>query len=175
MVVVRLVAREQIALDTHQGMGHFGVQRVLDRLQKNKRWRVMGDAMVAVLKVCLSCARVQTSFRESGKELLPLPIKGFEYKWGVDFASPLLKTSAGNEWVMVCIEHFTKWVELFPLPSKSSRDSARGFLEGVLSRYGAPTRALTDKGSKFMFHLLEFHLLFGQHEITHALVSREHP
>ena len=27
--------RMKLALDTHRGMGHFGVQRVIDRLQKN--------------------------------------------------------------------------------------------------------------------------------------------
>ena len=59
-------------------------------------------------------------------------------------------TTAGNEWVMVCVEHFTKWVEPIPLPSKSSRDSARGFLEGVLSRYGAPGEVLTDQGKEFL-------------------------
>ena len=35
MVVPRPEDREGIALDTHRGMGHFGVQRVLDRLQKD--------------------------------------------------------------------------------------------------------------------------------------------
>ena len=35
VVVPRPAAREQITLDTHWGMGHFGVQRVLDRLKHN--------------------------------------------------------------------------------------------------------------------------------------------
>ena len=35
VVVPRVAERESIALETHMGMGHFGVQRVLDRLQKN--------------------------------------------------------------------------------------------------------------------------------------------
>ena len=35
VVVPRVAERESIALDTHRGMGHFGVQRVLDRLHKN--------------------------------------------------------------------------------------------------------------------------------------------
>ena len=51
---------------------------------------------------------------------------------------------------MVCIKHFTKWVELTPLPSKSSKDSAQGLLEGVLSCYGAPEEVLTDQGREFM-------------------------
>ena len=63
MVVVPQPAdREGIVLDTHRGMGHFGVQRVLDRLQKNYWWRGMGDDVVAVIKACLSCARVKAGF-----------------------------------------------------------------------------------------------------------------
>ena len=35
VVVPRTAERMQLALDTHRSMGHFGVQRKLDRLQKN--------------------------------------------------------------------------------------------------------------------------------------------
>ena len=31
----KMVVREDITLETHRGMGHYGVQRVLDRLQQN--------------------------------------------------------------------------------------------------------------------------------------------
>ena len=79
-------------------------------------------------------------------------IRVLNYRWGVDFAGPMEKTTASNTYVLVCIEHFTKWVELIPLPSKCSKDAARALLEGVLSRYGAlaqilKTRALCSKGS----------------------------
>ena len=139
--------RQEIVAATHQGMGHFGVQRVLDRLRKNYWWRNMGDLVVRVIQACHACARVKAGFRESGKELQPLPVRGLGYRWGVDFAGPLPRTKANNTYVMVCIEHFTKWVELVPLPSKCARDSARGLLEGVLSRFGAPVEILTDQGT----------------------------
>ena len=145
VVVPRVAKREHIALETHRGMGHFGVQRVLDRPQKNYWWRGMGDIVVRIIKACLSCARVKAGFRESGKELHPLIIRALGYRWGVDLAGPLALTKASNKWVLVCIEHFTKWVEQMPLPSKSSRDLARGLLQGVLSRYGAPGEILTDQ------------------------------
>ena len=50
---------QQIVAATHQGMGHFGVQRVLDRLQKNYWWRNMGDPVVRVIQACHACARVK--------------------------------------------------------------------------------------------------------------------
>ena len=35
VVVPRVEERVNIAIEIHRGMGHFGVQRVLNRLQKN--------------------------------------------------------------------------------------------------------------------------------------------
>ena len=59
VVVPRLVEGMPIALDTHRGLGHFGVQRVLGRLQKKFWWRGIGDTVVAVVKAFLPCARVE--------------------------------------------------------------------------------------------------------------------
>ena len=80
VVVPKGAEREGIVLETHRGMGHYGVQRVLDRLQQNYWWRGMGDAVVRVINSCLSCARVKADFRESGMELQPLPIRGMGYR-----------------------------------------------------------------------------------------------
>ena len=103
VVVPRIEERINIAIETHRGMGYFGVQRVLDRLQKNYWWRGMGDTVVRIVKACLSCARVKAGFRESGKELQPLIIRGLGYRLGVDFAGPLALTKASNKWVFMCI------------------------------------------------------------------------
>ena len=132
----------------------------------------MGDTVVATIQACLPCAQVKAGFRESGKELQPSPIRGLGHRCGVDFAGPLEKTAAGPTYVLVCIEHFTKWVELIPLPSKCSKDAARALLEGVSSRYGAQAKVLTDQGSEFKG---DFQTLLSQHEITNRLASREHP
>ena len=47
--------------------------------------------------------------------------------------------------MLVCIEHMTKWVELFALLDKTSASVARAFLEHILSRYGVPGVVLTDQ------------------------------
>ena len=127
---------------------------------------------MAVVQAYLPCARVKAGLWESGKELHPLPIRGLGYRWGVDFVRLPQETVARNTYVLVCIEHFTKWVELIPLPSKSSKDAARALLEGVLSRYGAQGEILKDQGREFQG---EFQTLLSQHEITHRLASGEHP
>ena len=61
----RTAERMQLAVDTHRSMGHFGVQRVLDRLHEKHWWRGMGDTIVAMVQACLPCAQVKAGFRES--------------------------------------------------------------------------------------------------------------
>ena len=65
VAVLHTAKRMQLTLNTHRVMGHFGVQRVLNRLQKNYWWRGMGDTVVATVQACLPCAQVKAGFRES--------------------------------------------------------------------------------------------------------------
>ena len=95
----------------------------------------MGEVVKSVIQRCVPCVRVQAGFKDPQVELQPLPIRGIGYRWGVDFAGPLPTTKRRNKYVLVMIEHFTKWVELLALPNKTSDLTARALLEGVLERF----------------------------------------
>ena len=130
-------------------MGHYGVQRVIDMLRKNYWWKGLDETVVHVVRQCLPCARTKAGFRLEGKELQPLALQGLMYRWGIDFAGPLPETERGNKYVLVCIEHCTKWIELIALPSKSSGNVARSVVENILARFGVPGEILTDQGTEF--------------------------
>ena len=93
---------------------------------------------------CMVCDRVRASFNTPSPQLHPLPIMGLGYRWSLDFARPLPLTIRHNKYVLVMVEHFSKWIELVPLPDKSSEGTAYAFLDRVLSRFGAPAEVLTD-------------------------------
>jgi hypothetical protein len=81
--------------------------------------------------------------------LSPLLIQGMFYRWSCDLVGELPQTSRGNVYIMIMIEHFSKWVELVALPDKSSHNTSQAFLQQVLSRSGACAECLTDQGSEF--------------------------
>ena len=114
----------------------------------------------------------KTSFVVGRTQLQPLPIRGLFYRWGVDFAGPMLESTRKNQYVMICIKHFTKWVELIPLPDKSSKSAVHALLTNVLSRFGAPGEIITDQGAEFEGAFTD--LLVG-HRVTHRTTDREHP
>ena len=164
--------RQELVRSVHRDMGHFGIHRILDRMRRNYWWKGMDATATQVVKACMPCARTKAGFRVSGKELQPLHLQGLMFSWGIDFAGPLIETKRGNKYVLVCIEHFTKWVELIPLPSKSSAHVARAFLENIISRYGVPAVVLTDQGTEFQG---EFQSLLSKQQITHRVASKENP
>jgi hypothetical protein len=71
------------------------------------------------------------------------------YRWSCDLAGKLPKTSRGNVYIMIMIEHFSKRVELVALSDKSSHNTSQVFLQQVLSRFGAYAKCLTDQGLEF--------------------------
>jgi hypothetical protein len=74
---------------------------------------------------------------------------GLGYWQSLDFVDPLSLTSWLNFYVFIMIEHFSKWLELVPLPDHSNEDIAYAFLNKVLSRFGVPTEVLTNQGMEF--------------------------
>jgi transposase InsO family protein len=94
------------------------------------------------------------------------------YCWSCDLARELPQASKGNVYIMIMIEHFSKWVELVTLRDKSSHNTNQTFLQQVLSRFGAYAKCFTDQGSKFRgkFQDLLDHVL-----IDHRWTSKYHP
>jgi hypothetical protein len=68
--------------------------------------------------------------------------------WSYDLVGELPQTSKDNVYIMIMIQHFSKWVELVVLLDKSSHSTSQVFLQ-VLSRFGAYVECLIDQGLEF--------------------------
>ncbi len=121
---------------------------------------------------CMVCDQIRASFNAPTPHLQPLPIMGLGYWWSLDFASPLSLTPWHNQYVLVMIEHFSKWLELVPLLDCSSERTTYAFLDKVLSRFGALVKILTYQGTKFHG---EFQELCEKTLIDHCMTSWDHP
>jgi hypothetical protein len=164
--------RAQLVARMHEQSGHFGIRRTLFLLAQHYWWQGMGVVVRTMLQRCVVCGQARATFRAASPELHPLPIMGLMYRWGVDLAGPFDESIRGNTYVMICIEHFSKWVELIPLPNKEASTTSFAFLRAVLAHYGAPAEVLTDRGSEFR---AEFASLLFESLIDHRMTSPGHP
>ena len=63
---------------------------------------------------------------------------GLGYRWSLDFTGPLVVTPRGVKYVLVMLEHFSKWIKLVALSQNSAKLAAAAFLDSVLARFRAP-------------------------------------
>ena len=172
-LVPRIAERGPLTARVHEDMGHFGTRRTISLLTPEYWWAGLYADVAMFVQACTICDRVKASFSAKSPVLHPLPIRGMFYRWSCDLAGPLPTTRlTGNRFIMVMIEHFSKWLELVPLTQKTARFTAAAFKDCVLSRYGAPAECLTDQGTEFRG---EFQALLDEALIDHRRTSRDHP
>lgn len=61
----------------------------------------------------------------------------------------MVKTVRGNEYVMVPVESFSKFVVLIPLTHRESATTAYAIMQSVLAQHGTSAEVLTDRGGEF--------------------------
>ncbi|KAJ3666061.1 hypothetical protein Zmor_001516 [Zophobas morio] len=62
---------------------------------------------------------------------------------------PYHETPAGNRYLLVVTDIFSKWVEAFPLPRATAKASVRLMEEEVFCRWGYPKSVISDNGTQF--------------------------
>jgi len=68
----------------------------------------------------------------------------------LDITGPYVTTSRGNKYLLTFIDHFTKYVEAFPVPDQTAETCARIYATQVVTRHGTGSQLITDQGRSFM-------------------------
>ena len=107
--------------------------------------------------------------RVSSVRLFTLSFSLFLSQIGIDLVGPLPVTPAGNRYVCVVTDYFSKWAEAKAIPSKRT-DGVAAFFYELICRFGCPRVVISDQGREFCSALLDsvFALTGADHRITSA-------
>ena len=72
----------------------------------------------------------------------------------MDIMGPLPVSLTGKKYVLVVIDHLTRFVLVFALEDQRAETVAKVFAEKVVLPFGAPTHLLTDRGTNFVSELM---------------------
>ena len=83
-------------------------------------------------------------------------IKPWSFRgWGIDLIGQIYPPSSKNhKFILVATKYFTKWVEVIPLKTVTSKERIEFVKEHIVYRLGTSLTIMTDQGS--MFVLEEF-------------------
>ena len=74
---------------------------------------------------------------------------------GIDLIGPLPKTLDGFQYIFTATDYFSKWVEAFPLKTKTAAEVGRHICS-IIYRHGCPKRILSDQGREFVNEVCAF-------------------
>ena len=131
------------------GTGHFGIAKTLHRLRARFYWPGCRRDVELHVHCCDVCAAQKGPSRRSQAPLQQYLVGAPMERVGVDVLGPFPVTDAGNRYVLVAVDYFTKWPEAYAVPDQSATTTAEKLVEEMFTRFGAPDELHSDQGRNF--------------------------
>ncbi|GAB0192689.1 hypothetical protein GRJ2_001734200 [Grus japonensis] len=143
-----------IARWAHDTSGHQGRDATY-RWARDRGVDLSMDAISQVIHQCETCAAIKQA-----KRVKPLWYGGrwLKYKygeaWQIDYIT-LPQSRQGKRYVLTMVEVTTGWLETYPVPHATARNTILGLEKQVLWRHGTPERIESDNGTHFRNNLID--------------------
>ena len=139
----------------HPTAGHGGQQKTLFRLATRVYWKSMRKDIFKYIAACQECQQFKYNNAPTAN---PMQMHLVNEPWhtiGLDIMGPLPTTARQKRFILVVVDYFTRWIELFPLKSTTSINMANILMNEVFSRYGLPKHIVSDNGPQFVSNLFK--------------------
>ncbi|KAI4877894.1 hypothetical protein NFI96_002308 [Prochilodus magdalenae] len=136
------------------GVGHFGVNKTLRQLRQRFYWPSCRIDVELFVHCCDACTAKKGPGKRSQAPLQLLQSGAPMERVGVDVLGPFPVTDAGNRYVLVAVDYFTKWPEAYAVPDQSAATTAGRLVEEFFCRFGLPEELHSDQGRNFESHVL---------------------
>jgi hypothetical protein len=72
-----------------------------------------------------------------------IPVCELFYQIALDTTRPLPETKSGNKYILVAVDHYSKWCEAKAMAHHGAKTVAKFLEDDVICRYGVPKFVLT--------------------------------
>ena len=128
---------------------HPGKERSITQAKINYFWPSMVKDITHYVDACHTCAQTKSK-AITPAPILNFPVPSYPYqRVSMDLLTNLSETFRGNKYVMVVIDHLTRFCELIPLTNKRAETVSLAFFDNILCRYCSPEILISDNGREF--------------------------
>ena len=146
--------RQTLVWQTHK-MSHSGVSRTIARLQLTWYWVGLHADVRRIVRSCEICQKAKSGGLQPAKGRQRMYAGRPWQKLAVDLVGPMPETKAGNKWILVITDHFTRWQDAIPVPDATAPVVAATLDQRVFCYLGLPEQLHSDQGAQFESQLME--------------------
>lgn len=161
--------------------GHGGVSKTKVSLAKaHLFWTNMNHDINTYIKECQTCQSLKGNVSHQHNLSTTHDEAPFK-RIVIDYFGPLPTSTSGHQYILVIIDTFTKYVELYPTKSTASQELANIVYNQFIMRHGVTLEIMCDNGnslgSQFPQQLARFvdiHILYTlpYHPASNGIVER---
>ena len=129
-------------------MSHFGTDRVFDLARRRFYWpRMYTEIEYYITKQC-NCLK-----NRRPNQPIRAPLEAVSTSSPMEIISidilHLERSVVGHEYILVVVDHFTRYAQAYPCKNKSSSTAASKLFNDFFLRFGFPGQILHDQGREF--------------------------
>ena len=134
--------------------GHLGEDKTLHKLRERFYWPGHQKDVKICCRTCKDCAARKTPVPKRKAPLTPIKV-GYPLQMiGIDFLGQSVETDAGNNYVLVVGDHFTKYMSAFAVANQEAETVANVLMEEYFCDKGFPEQLHSDQGAQFESQLI---------------------
>ena len=148
-------SNKRLALKLHIQYSHPGVTRMWEQIQKHKI-PVTLEEVRSICKNCSICNEIKPQFVKPPENPLINSLRPFD-RLSIDFKGPLATTFAGNNYLLIAVDEYSRYPFAFPCKNASAEEVINK-LRFLFSIFGNPKYVHADRGTSMIAKPLKKYL-----------------
>ena len=130
---------------------HFGINKIVFRLQYFVCWEGMYTEIVGYVRSCRSrhIGKMPTGRPEGLQSCIPVASQAFEVM-ATDVLGPITRTESCHKYILNVTDQLTKWSISIPISDLTDNTTAEAIEDYVFFWYGAPSILISEQGTNYM-------------------------
>ena len=159
----------------HPTAAHLGINKTIHRLADWYYWPGMRRDALLYVSRCRVCAAFKVDNKQPAGTMGVMKKVCYPFQMvSVDFLGPLPRSTSGNQFLLVVVDVFSKYVLLKPFSRATSKKVVKFLEDEVFLVFGVPQTIVCDNGSQFISR--DFRALAESYKIRNIFYNaRYHP